>query len=583
MAERNILYYVVPTSDFHQTESVGSYFKAREYMSGFTGSEGILVVGLEDAALWVDGRYYIQAAKQLQGSGIIKMESGQPDTPSIYDYIEANMKPGGNIGFDGRVINVDMAEGFLEIATIFDGEVLCEEDLVDMVWAERPELPKDKAWHLDIQRSGQSTLDKVTKLKEYMNENGMDGYIISTLDDAAWLTNMRGNDVEFFPVVLSYVVMEQGKLNLFMDESKLDEELKKDFAENEFVIHPYGEVFDFVKNMKAKRIGLNRSALNYRIFQSIDAETEIVNEVSPTVLWKAIKNPVELKNNRNAHIKEAVALTKFIYWLKTNIGKEDISEYDACLKLLEFRKEQEGFIENSFETIGAYNSNAAMMHYHPTADDYAQLKAEGMFLVDSGGHYRDGTTDTTRTVILGDITAEQKKHFSSVVKAMVRLSKANFLYGCNGKNLDILSRGVIWDLGIDYRCGTGHGVGYLLNIHEDPIGIRWRKVEGINDMSVMEEGMTTSNEPGIYIEGKYGIRIENELVVRKGESNEYGQFMNFETITFVPIDKDGIDKKYLTEDETAWLNEYHSQVYEKLSSYMDEDELKWLKEATSAI
>lgn len=584
MSERNIDIYMVPTSDFHQTEAVGSYFKAREFMSGFTGSEGILVVTMDEAALWVDGRYFIQAEKQLKGSTITKMEMDQPGVPTIEEYIVERIPYEGVLGFDGRVVNAHLAMALDEAVLDKMATIACEEDLVGMIWEDRPSLPTGEAWLLTEERCGESSASKIEKLQTYLEENNCDMQILSTLDDIAWLTNMRGSDVENFPVVLAFMVVTPIEKILFMDENKLSGELAAQFEKDGIEIRPYEGIYEFVAGVNnIETVLVNLNTLNYKIYSNIHPDIEIIDDFSPTQLWKACKNEVELENTRNAHIKDCVAQTKFIYWLKQNVAKGGITEISAAEKLLQLRQEQEGFIDLSFETISAYMANAAAAHYHPTADDCAELKPEGFYLVDSGGHYCDGSTDTTRTIVLGPVTDQMKLHFTAILRGMIRLSKAKFLYGCNGRNLDILCRGVIWDMGLNYRHGTGHGVGHLSTIHEEPNGFRWKEVEGINDGAILEVGMVTSNEPALYFEGEYGIRTENEIVVQKDFENEFGQFMKFETLTFVPIDREAIDKTLMTADEIQWLNEYHAEVYSKISPYLTAEEAMWLKEVTAEI
>ncbi len=584
MLDRKIDMYLIPTSDFHQTESVGRYFKCREYISGFTGSEGTLIVGKNEAALWVDGRYYLQAEKELEGSEIVKMESGEEGVLDVFEYINANLPEGGKVGFDGRVVNTSMAETILQITKKKSGQISCDRDLVNEVWEDRPPLPKNAAWFLEYKYSGENVKDKIERVKKYLVDNNLDAYIISTLDDIAWLTNMRGSDVEFFPVALSYIVFYKGKANLFIDKNKLNESLIEEFSNNDFEIFDYEDIYIFIEKLTdVKRVGINKNTLNYKVASHINSSIEVVDEVSPTVKWKACKNKIEIENTKKAHLKDAIAMTKFIYWIKKEIENESISEWDACKKLEEFREEQENFIGLSFETIGAFGSNGAIVHYHPQSEKSKILKLDNLFLIDSGGHYKHGTTDVTRTIVLGNIGKEVKKNFTLVLKGMIKLSKAKFLYGCNGKNLDILCRGVLWDLGLDYKHGTGHGVGHILSVHEDPVGIRWRQVEGVNDMEIFEEGMITSNEPGLYFEGQYGIRIENELMVKKAKKNSNGQFMEFDTLTLVPIDIDGLLPEELDSGDREWLNKYHKKVYSQVSPYLDREEKEWLEMVTRAI
>ena len=434
----------------------------------------------------------------------------------------------------------------------------------------------------DEKYAGKSSSQKLAELREKMKANGCTIHVITTLDDIAWLFNIRGNDVEYNPVVLSYAVIGMEQAHLFANPVCLNDEIREKLSADGVKIHDYDEMISFVKGLSAdEAVLLDPQKVNYAIDSSIQGKK--VEKANPTQLAKAIKNPVELENIRNAHIKDGVAFTKFMYWLKTNVGKIPMTEISAADYLLACRAEQEGFIEPSFDTISAYKANAAMMHYSATKESDAVLQAEGMLLVDSGGQYYEGTTDITRTMVLGPITDEQKLHFTTVLRSNLNLANARFLHGCVGMNLDILARGPIWDLGLDYKCGTGHGIGYLLNVHEAPNGFRWKIVAERRDSAVLEEGMVTTDEPGIYIEGSHGIRIENELICRKGVKNSDGQFMYFEPVTYAPIDLDGVDPQYMTEKERQALNDYHAMVYGKLFPYLTDGEREWLKEYTRAI
>lgn len=582
MAQRGIDAYVIPTSDFHESEYVGDYFKARKYMSGFTGSAGTLVVTPKEACLWTDGRYFIQAANQLKDTTVTLMKMGEEGTPEIEDYLYDAIPAGGKLGFDGRVITAALGRAFTEKLADKKVALSTSEDLVGMIWEDRPALSAEPAFLLDEKYAGKSVAQKLSELREKMKTNGCTAHIITTLDDIAWLFNIRGNDVACNPVVLSYAVVEMEKAHLFVNPVCLNEEIRAQMAADGVEIHGYDEMIPFVKAMAADEVVLmDPQKVNYEIDSSIQGRK--VEKANPTQLAKAIKNPVELKNIRNAHIKDGVAFTKFMYWLKTNVGKIPMTEISASDYLLARRAEQEGFIEPSFETISAYKANAAMMHYSATEESNAVLEPEGMLLVDSGGQYYEGTTDITRTMVLGPITDEQKLHFTTVLRSCLNLANARFLYGCIGMNLDILARGPIWDLDLDYKCGTGHGIGYLLNVHEAPNGFRWKIVPERRDSAILEEGMVTTDEPGIYIEGSHGIRTENELICRKGVKNADGQFMYFEPVTYAPIDLDGIDPQYMTAKERQTLNDYHAMVYGKLFDYLTDEERDWLKEYTRAI
>lgn len=567
--------YIIPTSDFHETEYVSEYFAARKYMSGFTGSAGVLVVLLDKAGLWTDGRYFIQAANQLAGSGIDLMKQGQEDTPSIEEYIVSNLTQGSVVGFDGRVMNVNDANKYKQAFMMHDIKMVTDKDLVGRIWDDRPALPCTETFHYDEKYAGKSISEKLTQVREAMKEYNCRSHIVTKIDEIAWLYNLRAHDVPHFPVALAYTIIKENDAMIYIEASRLDEESKTLFAQNHIQVKDYEAIYEDVKTLEGPVL-VDGNFVNSKIVYSLN--TEIVYAQDPIVLLKAMKNEIELANTRNAHIKDGVACTKFMYWLMQNVNN-GISEMSAQEKLQELRKEQADYLEDSFNTICAYKEHAAMMHYSSNEETNVELKPEGMLLVDSGGQYLDGTTDITRTFVLGSITEEEKKWFTLALKGHIRLEKANFLYGCRGLNLDILARGPLWDLDMDYQCGTGHGVGHLSNVHEAPNGFRWKIVPERNDSCVLEEGMITSNEPGVYVEGEFGIRHENEMVVVKGNKNFYGQFMHFETLTFVPFDRKGIDKSLLSEDELAWLNDYHASVYEKISPFLTNEEAEWLKEA----
>lgn len=567
--------YIIPTSDFHETEYVSEYFAARKYMSGFTGSAGVLVVLLDKAGLWTDGRYFIQAANQLAGSGIDLMKQGQEDTPSIEEYIVTNLTQGSIVGFDGRVMNVNDANKYKQAFMMHDIKMVTDKDLVGRIWDDRPALPCTETFHYDEKYAGKSISEKLTQVREAMKGYNCRSHIVTKIDEIAWLYNLRAHDVPHFPVALAYTIIKENDAMIYIDASRLDEESKTLFAQNHIQVKDYEAIYEDVKTLEGSVL-VDGNFVNSKIVYSLN--TEIVYAQDPIVLLKAMKNEIELANTRNAHIKDGVACTKFMYWLMQNVNN-GISEMSAQEKLQELRKEQADYLEDSFNTICAYKEHAAMMHYSSNEETNVELKPEGMLLVDSGGQYLDGTTDITRTFVLGSITEEEKKWFTLALKGHIRLEKANFLYGCRGLNLDILARGPLWDLDMDYQCGTGHGVGHLSNVHEAPNGFRWKIVPERNDSCVLEEGMITSNEPGVYVEGEFGIRHENEMVVVKGNKNFYGQFMHFETLTFVPFDRKGIDKSLLSEDELAWLNDYHASVYEKISPFLTNEEAEWLKEA----
>lgn len=583
MKKRGITVYVVPTSDFHQSEYVGEYFKARKYMTGFTGSAGTAVITMKEAGLWTDGRYFIQAAAQLEGSGVTLFRMGEEGVPKVEEYVEEQLEKGGCIGFDGRVMDAKAGQKYAEIAEKKEGSLYVTEDLVDIIWTERPSLPAHKVWILEQEYAGMSTEEKLSQVREQMKQEGADVHILASLYDIAWLLNLRGDDIDHVPVFLSFVAVEEKKTTLFINQEILDDKVKKYLKDNQIQVEDYEKIYAYAENLKDHKVLMSLEEVNYRIAENVQKHSQIVDAPNPSLLLKSIKNETELENTRIAHLKDAVAVTKFMYWLKTNIGKKEITEISASDYLEELRKEQEHFLDVSFDTICAYGANAAMMHYSASEESNAVLKPEGFLLVDSGGHYLEGTTDITRTFALGELSHEQKKHFTAVCRSNLNLANAKFLYGCSGINLDILARGPLWDMGIDYRCGTGHGVGHILNVHEGPNGFRWKIVQERNDSGKLEAGMITTDEPGVYLEGAYGIRLENELICVKDEKNEYGQFMKFENITYVPMDLDAILPEEMTFREKQELNEYHQMVYEKISPYLNEEERIWLKEYTRAI
>ena len=582
MAEKGIDAYVVPTADFHQSEYVGEHFKARQFITGFTGSYGTAVITRDDAGLWTDGRYFFQATNEMAGSGIRLMKMFVGDTPSVTEFLADAVPEGGTVGFDGRVLAMGEGQEFEEVLSAKNRKIDYSEDLIDQIWEDRPPLSEKPAFFLEEKYSGESTESKLKRVREKMKESGADVHIIASLDDTCWLLNVRGDDIDFFPLMLSYSIVTMDSMELYMDERKLDDQIRAELAKNNVHIHPYNDIYEDIKKLDTSLTAMiDPMKMNYALYKNIPCK--IVEAANPTILMKAMKNPVELENIKEAHIKDGIAITKFMYWVKTRYDKEKITELSSVDKLTSLRAEQEGYIRDSFEPLCAFADHAAMMHYSPSEESDVQLKEGAFFLNDTGGGYYQGSTDITRTFVLGSVDQEMKKYFTAVVRAMMRLSRAKFLYGCYGYNLDILARGPIWDLDLDFQCGTGHGVGYLGNVHEPPTGFRWYIVPSKNEHHQLEEGMVITDEPGIYEDGKFGIRIENEFIVRKGVQNKYGQFMHFETITFAPIDLDGIDPEEMSKDEREWLNNYHKDVYEKIGPHLTDEEREWLKEYTRAI
>lgn len=583
MEERHMDAYLIPTSDFHESEYVGEYFKCRKFITGFTGSAGTAVVTRDDAGLWTDGRYFVQAARELEGSGFRLQKMDEEGVPTVEEYLADVLPEGGVLGFDGRVVNSRLGEAMEEALEEKHVTFSCEEDLVGAIWADRPPMSDRPVWILEETYAGKPAKDKIAELRRDMKEARATVHVLTTLDDIVWLLNIRGDDIPFNPVVLSYVVVTESEFYLFINEKTLDGQVRDYLQKLGVTVKPYNDIYGFVKALRKERVLMESSCVNYAIKNSLDSSNKIVDRMNPTVMAKAVKNPVEIENERRAHIKDGVAMTKFIFWLKKNIGVTDMTEISVSDYLEELRRQQEGNLGLSFNTISAYGENAAMCHYAATPESNKTLKPEGLYLIDSGGQYYEGTTDITRTVALGPVTDEEREHFTLVAMSMLRLGHAKFLYGCRGLSLDYIARQPMWERGLNYNHGTGHGVGYLLNVHERPNGIRYKMVPERMDSAVIEEGMICSDEPGIYIEGSHGIRTENLIVCRKAEKNEYGQFMEFEYLTFVPIDLDALDVSLMEKRDIQYLNEYHRQVYEKISPYLTREEQQWLKEATREV
>ena len=603
MKEAGVHCMVIPTSDYHNSEYVSDFFMARKYFSGFTGSAGTLVVTPDEAALFTDGRYFIQAAKELKDSGITLMKMGEPEVPTMTEYVDQKLQQGWTLCFDGRVLTSSKGSELEEIARKHGGQLRFDLDLCDAAWKNRPALIHHPVWVLSEEYAGESVEEKLTRVREEMKKEEAGIHVLTSLDDIAWLYNIRSNDVECCPVVLAYTMVTKDRALLFAEEGFAageDTSARERMEKAGVEIYPYDRFYEMLssvaaqaaKEEQASGIWIDESQVNFRVLKELQkicaeegaqAGTKLLNKENPTTLMKSIKNETELKHTRRAHIKDAVAVTKFMYWLKKNIGSIPMDEVSVAEQIDGLRAQQDGFIELSFPTISAYGTNGAIIHYGAQKETCAALKPEGMLMIDSGGHYIDGTTDITRTFILGPVTSEMKKHYTLVLRAMLSMRATRFLHGCTGANLDIRAREVLWEHGLDYKHGTGHGVGNILNVHEGPQSFRWKLLPDAGKPAVFEEGMITSDEPGIYLENQYGIRIENEILCRKGEENEYGQFMYFEDLTFVPIDLDGVELSQMSELDKERLNDYHAAVFEKLKPYFEGEELTWLRHVTRAV
>lgn len=578
MREKKIDYYIISSGDAHQSEYVCDHYRGRAYMSGFTGSAGTLLIGLDKGILWTDGRYFIQAEDQLKGSGIELFKMRIPGWPTLEEWLMDNMKAGETLAFDGKTFSINSYKNFKNIENKKKINIKIDEDLLDEVWIDRPELPNGEAFIHNIKYCGKSAGEKINEVREKMKELGAENYIIASLDDIAWLYNIRGNDIHCNPVVISYALIKETEAFLYVDKNKISNEMEKDLNRNGITVKGYNELIDGIKVLKGT-ILIDPNKISASIYENIKNKENIIEHLNITTSLKAIKNKDEIENLKRCQVRDGVAMVRFMKWLKENLGKVEISEISASDKLEEFRALGELFRGISFDTIAAHKEHGAMMHYFPTKETDYKLDKKGFLLVDSGGQYLDGTTDITRTFVLGDLTDEEKRDFTLVLKSHINLMTTRFLKGTTGSNVDIRARGPLWDNGIDYKCGTGHGIGFFLNVHEGP-----QSISPVPNKIALEPGMIVTNEPGVYKEGKHGIRTENVMLVLDDvTSEEFGQFYKFEVISLCPIDLNGIDSELLSKEEKKWLNDYHKNVFDTLSPYLSNEEKEFLRNETREI
>ena len=582
MKEKGVDIYVVVTGDYHISEYAGDYFKEREFISGFSGSAGTAVITSDTAVLFTDGRYFVQAEKQLSGTEYKLMRMGSAGVPALNEYCRELLKEGMTIGFDGRCVQAGQGIEFKKMAEFNKAHCNYSFDVIEQIYNDRAEFPHSKAFYLDTMYSGKTIKDKLIDVRCAMKDNMSDVHIIASLDDICWLFNIRGRDVHCNPVIMAYAAVYMDKTVLYTDIDRLDDCIDK-LIEAGVEVKPYNDIYEDIRSIAGHKVLIDKKRVNTRLYlyAKDNDKIELVEKENPEVLLKAVKNDIEITNLKNVHIDDGLAVTRFIFWLKKAVKSgQTITEASAAEYLDNLRSGIKDYIELSFDTISAYADNAAMMHYQASKDNCSTLKQEGMLLVDSGGQYMRGTTDITRTIALGEVTDEMKKCYTLTLKGMLNLANTRFLHGCTGYNLDIMARAPLWNENIDYRCGTGHGVGYLLNVHEAPNGFRWKHIQGVNDLAVLTPGMVTSDEPGVYADGRFGIRIENEIIVTEDKENEYGRWLKFEMLTMVPVDLDLVDVQYLNYKDIEQLNNYHKQVYNVLSPYMKGEELEQLVYST---
>ena len=579
MEQHGVDYCLVPSNDFHGSEYLSSHFKSRKWVSGFTGSAGTLLVGKDWAGLWTDGRYFIQAAQQLEGSGIELMKMGEPGVPTLNGYLEQHLQKGQVLAFDGRVVSTRQAEGLGKLAEKCGASIACEDDLVGEIWTDRPALSAKPAFELPAEVVGKSRAEKLMDLRAALAKEGADAVVIASLMDVCWLMNLRGADVACTPVMLSFAAVTAEKAVLFVNPAVLSDEIRRNLENDGVTIRAYEDVYAFVRGLDASgKVMMNLNVVNSKLKACVPQGMEIIDKVSPTNLPKACKNEKEVDNFRIAHIKDGAAVTKFMRWVKTNVGKIPMDEISVAEKLEEFRAAQPGYIGPSFEPIMGYGPHGAIVHYSATEESCAKLEAKSFLLSDTGAHFIEGSTDITRTFALGELTEDEKKFYTLVLKGNLQLGNAQWKAGCTGANLDYLAREPLWRLEADYNHGTGHGVGYILSVHEGPQSIHWGR-----SAAPLEVGMITSNEPGFYLEGAFGVRLENLTAVKEVTTNGYGRFLRFETLTMVPFDLDAVIPELLGEECRGILNAYHAKVRKTLAPYMTDEENAWLADATRAI
>ena len=580
---------IVPTGDPHMSEYTSDHYKTREFITGFTGSAGTAVITMDDAGLWTDSRYFLQAADQLAGSGITLYKQGLPGTMKIHAYLMQKLPAGSTICVDGRLVSSAWADTLRKDTAASSFILRTDADPVGEIWADRPAAQFNRVCEYPVQYAGVQRAEKIKLIREDMDKAGAETLVLSQLSDIAWLTNLRGSDVMCNPVFFSFVIMTKDRVRLFAGLEAFALELVKLLAEDGIEMLPYDSFYEALKDIGGPVL-LDRETCSARLLQSLPEDVKVINDYSPVMKRKAVKNPTEIEGVHSAHLKDGVAMCKFLYWLKTKAAAAaetgtamDVTEVSAAEKLHDFRAQQELFMGDSFEAIVGYGPHAAIVHYCATPESDAALQPRGMVLIDSGGQYLDGTTDITRTIVLGPLTEKEKTLFTAVLRGHIDLARARFPEGLNGANLDYLAHEPLWQMGLDYRHSTGHGVGHYLNVHEDPNEIYWDGRNLVPPMPPFEVGMLTSDEPGYYEDGEFGIRHESLLLTVADGETDYGRFLRFEEVTLVPFDLEGVDAAQMQPDEIEYLNQYHEMVYRKIAPHLNEDERAWLRSATAGI
>ncbi|MBP7485909.1 MAG: aminopeptidase P family protein [Parabacteroides sp.] len=580
MKHYNMGAYIIPSSDPHLSEYPADCWKSRQWISGFTGSAGTVVITADKAGLWTDSRYFLQAAKELEGSGIELYKMGLPETPGLPAFILRNLQENETVGLDGQTYSVADAEELNLVLKKKKITLDVSRDLIHEIWIDRPAIPGGMLFELPVEYSGKSTSDKLEAINTKLHEAGADGLVLCALDEIAWTFNIRGNDVEYNPVVVSYAFISEEETVLFILPGKITHEMSKNLQAEGVTLADYSKITSYLAKLKDKtRLYIDPKKTNFALYNALPFSCEVIEGVSPVAMLKSIKNEKEIEGFSNAMVRDGVALTRFFIWMEKSLSAgKTLTEISISEKLAEFRNKQALYVSESFETIAGYKGHGAIVHYGATPESNATLAQEGLLLIDSGAQYFDGTTDITRTIALGEPTEAMMKDFTRVLKGHISLAKCKFPQGTRGSQLDILARKALWDNGINYMHGTGHGIGHFLNVHEGPQSIRMEE-----NPVALQPGMVISNEPGVYRTDEYGIRIENLILVREDSETEFGKFYSFETLTLCPIDRKLIITSQLSARERAWLNKYHQRVYEKLSPFLFEEEKEWLKNKTAEL
>jgi Xaa-Pro aminopeptidase len=578
LSEKGLSAFIIPSTDPHLSEYVASHWKSREWISGFTGSAGTVVVTLDKAGLWTDSRYFLQAADQLENTGIELFKDGLPTTPTIIEWLSGELKEGESLGIDGKIFSVSEVEDMKNV--LFKKSITVDTSLnpFEQIWSDRPAMPQDPAFIYETKYAGVSCIDKIEQIRKKMENAGVESLLVSTLDEIAWTLNLRGFDVKCNPVVISYLLISKTEIVYFIAPEKLTKEVRKYLLSQDVVIRNYDEINNVLSELNTKTLLINPSRTNFDVCSAVNPSCKVVCGNSPVALLKAVRNEQEITGIRSAMIRDGVALTKFLRWLEAAVPKGTETELSIDAKLHEFRAAQDMYMGESFDTIAGYKEHGAIVHYSATAETSSVLKPEGFLLLDSGAQYLDGTTDITRTIALGPLTEEEKIDYTLVLKGHIALATCKFPYGTRGAQIDVLARAALWQRGLNYLHGTGHGVGHFLSVHEGPQSIRMNE-----NPVLLLPGMLTSNEPGLYKGGRHGIRTENLTLVRRDVQTEFGEFFRFETVTLCPICTEGIIKSLLSDLEINWLNDYHKIVFDRLSPYLDAEEISWLRTKTVAI